>query len=278
MNKRSPFRVILNLVLIVIVVISVVATGFVSIKEYRSNRIPEMYSDKQITKVVKEEYSDFEFNKDDNWNIETYFGEDNKSFTADVDIVCTKDLCNVHYGVQLNFKLVNGSWKIEGLPSAITLMKNEWLFENSEWSATAGDGTKYEVSFLTDLEAKLSIQESSNSTIVEDTSVNVLVGETVNEETVDEKGTIDESNNDESNTDENSTDEELDDGNSGDVDSNTKESNEMITCYLTEAEDGTFFEGIFEIAFNEFVLLVITEDSVKLMPSDEVGELILEKK
>ena len=53
MNKRSPFRVMLNLVLIVIVVISVVATGFVSIRGYCSNRIPEVYSDEQIAKILE---------------------------------------------------------------------------------------------------------------------------------------------------------------------------------------------------------------------------------
>lgn len=66
--------------LIVTVVISVVVTGYVSIRSYRTNRILKMYSDKEITKVVKNTYPDFEFNKSDNWDIDTQLAEDKRSF------------------------------------------------------------------------------------------------------------------------------------------------------------------------------------------------------
>ena len=244
MNKQSIFRVILNVVLIAIAVLSVGMTGFVSIKGYRSNRIPEIYSDTQITEVLKEEYSEFEFNKDDNWGIKTNLANDNKSFTVDVDIARTKKLCEVHYGLLKTFKLENETWKAEELPSEITFIKNEWNFDNSDWSVTAADGTKYEVSFLTDLEAKLYIQESPDSIMNE----------------------------------ENNMDEELDNNNSEDADSNEDELNKVATCRLVESDDNTFLQGTFEEINEAPILLTVTEDSVKLMPGNEDAELIMEKK
>lgn len=246
MNKQSHVRIIFNLVLIVIVVISVVATGFVSIKEYRSNRIPEIYSDEQIAKVVKEEYFDFEFNKDDNWDVETRLADDNNSFTADVSIIRTKDLCRAHYGVQMTFRLVDGTWKPEDLPGEITLTKSEWLFENSNWSVISEEGTKFEVSFLSGLEARLCIQESTNSTPTEEVSVNVLAGGVAAEKT-------------------------------SVPDLDAKDLNKTLTCRLSESDDGKFLEGTFKVKYNESFLLVVTEDSVKLILSNESGELTLTK-
>lgn len=275
MNKQSPFRVIFNLVLIAIAVISVVAVGVVSIEGYGSNRIPEMYSDKQIANVVKEEYSDFKFDKDDNWGVETLLADDKKSFTADIDIIRTKDLCSAYYDVQLTFKLVDGVWKPVSLPVEITLLKNEWFFENSEWSATEPDGTKYEVSFLDDLEAELCIQESSAPAIDEEASFNALAEEIKEEDTAGEEIAEDESSNDGLNTNEYNMYEELDGSNGDDVELDEKESNEILTCRLVESDDAAFFEGTFEAAYDESILLIVTEDTVKLKLSNEGRELTL---
>ncbi|OUO76742.1 hypothetical protein B5F53_15950 [Blautia sp. An249] len=275
MNKRSPFRVMLNLVLIVIVVISVVATGFVSIRGYCSNRIPEVYSDEQIAKVVKEEYSDFEFEMDDNWDVETLLADDKKSFTADIDIIRAKDLCSTDYGVKLTFKLVDGVWKAVSLPAEITLLNNEWFFENSEWSATEPDGTKYKVSFLDNLEAELCIQESPDPAMAEETSVNALAEEMAEDETAGEEMLEDESDNDGLNTDEYNMYEGLDGSNSADIDLNGEESSEILGCRLMESDDPAFFKGIFETAYDGAVILTVTEDAVKLKLSNEGRELTL---
>ncbi len=275
MNKQSPFRIILNLMLIVIVVISVVATGFVSIKGYRTNRIPEIYSDKEITKVVKDAYPDLEFSKSDNWVINTQLAEDSKSFTADVSIERTNGLHNVSYGVQLTFKLENGSWKVEELPSENAIVKNEWLFENSEWIVTAEDGTTYDVSFGSDLEAELSIQKAEDADSTEKTSVNVLAEESEDADSVDNEDTA------ETIGAEEELDEDADedsDASSDEISVDINEQNKVFTCVLSEAEDGTFVQGTFEMALGESIMLTVTEDSVKLQLSNEGGELILEKK
>ncbi len=263
--------------LIVIAVISVVATGFVSIKSYRANRIPEIYSDKEINKVVIDAYPDFEFNKSDNWDINTQLAEDNKSFTADVSIDRINGLRNVHYGVQLTFILENGSWKVEDCPSEIAIIKNEWLFEDSEWTATAENGKTYEVSFGPDLEAKLSIQETEEADSTEKTSVNVLAEDAGAEDTVADEDTAETLK----------AAEELGEGNDNDEDSDASsdeasvdvnEQNKEFICVLSEAEDGTYVQGIFEMSIGESVMLTVTEDSVKLQLSNEGGELVLEKK
>ena len=277
MNKQSPFRIMLNLMLIVIVVISVVATGFVSIKGYRTNRIPEIYSDKEITKVVKDAYPDFEFNKSDNWDINTQLAEDNKSFTADVSIDRINGLRNVHYGVQLTFILENGSWKVEDRPSEIAIVNNEWLFKYSEWAVTAENGTIYEVSFGPDLEAKLSIQETEEADSTEKTPVNVLAEESEDEEAVEDEDATKTLEAEEEFDEENDTDEDSD-ASSKETSVDVNEQNKVFTCVLSEAEDGTFVQGTFETALGESIMLTVTEDSVKLQLSNEGGELILEKK
>lgn len=273
MNKQSPFRIILNLMLIVIVVISVVATGFVSIKGYRANRIPEIYSDKEITKAVKDAYPDFESNKSDKWDINTQLAEDNKSFTADVSIDRVNGLHNVQYGVQLTFILKNGSWKVEDRPSEIAIVNSEWLFEDTEWAVTAENGTIYEVSFGTDLEAKLSIQETEEADSSEKEPVNVLAEESEDEDVVEDE--------DVSKTleaeEENDTDEDSD-ARSKETSADVNEQNKVFTCVLVESEDRTFAQGTFETALGESIMLTVTEDSVKLQLSNEGGELILEKK
>lgn len=276
MNRESPFRIFLNLVLIAIVLISVVATGFVSVKEYRFNRIPEIYSDKQIIKLVKEKYPDFGFDKNDNWTIETNLAEDRKSFTADVDIAHERDLYTAHYGVQLTFALTKGSWKKEEVPNEIVLVNNEWHVENSEWVKTTNDGTKYEISFFQDSEVRLTIQGSSTSTPEEESSVNVLE-DAAKEEDVDED--MEDDNPDEEGiyTNESSEGEDVyDNGSDSDV-INVKDFNEILMCQLSESEDGTSLTGTFDAA-NKTILLIITGDSVKL-EFDRDGEgIILEKK
>ena len=279
MNKQSPFRIILNLMLFVIVVISVVATGFVSIKSYRANRIPEIYSDKEITEVVKDAYLDFEFNKSDNWDINTQLAEDNKSFTADVSIHRINGLHNVYYGVQLIFILENGFWKVKDRPNEIKIVKNEWLFEDSEWEVTAENGTIYEVFFGPDLEAKLSIQETEEADSTEKIPFNVLAeeDEDEDEEDVEDEDAAKTLEIEEEFDEENDTDQDSDASskeNSVDVNKQDK----IFTCVLSEAEDGTFVQGTFEMALGEPIILTVTEDSVKLQLSNEGGELILEKK
>lgn len=285
MNRQSPVRVILNLVLIGIVIISVVATGLISIKGYRSNRIPEIYSDKQITKVVKEEYSDFEFSKSDEWNIETQLANDNKSFTADVEIIKGKELCNAHYGVQLTFNLVKGSWERENLPSEMALTNNEWLFKDTDWTITDEDGITYELSFMADLEAKLSIQDSesdsSSDSSAENTSVNVLEGETSDEEIkIDDKDEAIVDEEDDENEDDSyyDADEDQIDGNINEISIETEQENSMFTCVLSESEDGTYFQGTFEVSMGESIMLTVTGDAVKIQMSGESQELILKKK
>lgn len=282
MNKQSPFRVILNLVLIVIVVISVVATGFVSIKGYRSNRIPEIHSDKQITKVVKEEYPDFEFSKEDEWNIETQLADDSKSFVADIDIIRSKELCSTHYGVQLTFDLVKGSWKPENLPGEIVLTKNEWFFENTNWSVTAEDGTIYELAFLPDLEANLSILESetafSAAPSAENTSVNVLESEDMDEDAMVDDATDEVIDDDNPYYEADDDEEDLDNRNIEETTADADGQNNIVTCVLSEFEDGTYFQGTFDLTKGRSIMLTVTEDSVTIQLSGEGGELILEKR
>lgn len=282
MNKQSPFRLVLNLMLIVIAVISVVATGFVSIKGYLSNKIPEICSDKQIIEVVKETYSDFEFDMDDDWKIKTHLLDDNRSFIADVDIIRGTDTNTAYYGVQLTFKFKNGSWELVKYPYEISLRNNEWNFENSEWTVTAEDGSTYEVTFLSDYEAKLSIRESAD-TSTEQTSVNVLDGELEDEGNVIDNTTNEEIANDEaysndSNIDEDDTDDNLGDSNNDESFISAGSQERMLTCVLSESEDGTYLQGSFEVFPNEPVMLVVTRESVKIILSNEDGELILAKK
>lgn len=282
MSKGSPFRIILNMVLIVIAAISVVSTGFISIKEYHFNKIPEMYSKKQIVKFVQEKYSAYKFDKDkypaykfdknDNWNVETHLADDNKTFIADVNIISTKDLCIAEYSVQITFKLIDGVWKAENLPGEITLTKNEWFFENSDWSVTVEDGTQYTVSFLSDLEVELYIQKSSDSTMDENVSLNML-----NEDMKDDEEEDHEIYFDDSDVDENNMGGYWYGSNKEDVDLNIKDSNEMATCNLLKSDDSTFYTGNFKLSNNDSILLIVTEDSVKLKIRNEEVELSLTK-
>lgn len=157
MKKQSPLRTIFNIVLIVLVVISVVATGFLSIKGYQSNRMPEMCSNKQIIKTVKEENPNFKFSKDDKWKISKKLSDDHESFVANVDITSSKKLCSSHYKVNVKYNLVKGTWEPEKATNKIALKNHKWLFEGTEWTVATDEGTKYELEFLADLKVVLNI-------------------------------------------------------------------------------------------------------------------------
>ena len=162
MKKQSPLRTIFNIVLIVLVVISVVATGFLSIKGYQSNRMPEMCSNKQIIKTVKEENPNFKFSKDDKWKISKKLSDDHESFVADVDITSSKKLCSSHYKVNVKYNLVKGTWEPEKATNKIALKNHKWLFEDTDWAVTTPEGTRYELEFSDDFKVELNIFTNHN--------------------------------------------------------------------------------------------------------------------
>ena len=155
--KKELLRTILNIVLIILVFISVIATGFLSIKGYQSNRMPEMCSNKQIIKTVKEGNPNFKFSKADKWMISKKLSDDHESFVADVDITSSKKLYNSHNKVKIKYNLVKGTWKPEKATNKIELKNHKWLFEGTDWTATTDEGTKYELEFLADLKVVLNI-------------------------------------------------------------------------------------------------------------------------
>lgn len=155
--KKELLRTILNIVLIILVFISVIATGFLSIKGYQSNRMPEMCSNKQIIKTVKEENPNFKFSKDDKWKISKTLSDDHESFVADVDITSSKKLYNSHNKVKIKYNLVKGTWKPEKATNKIELKNQKWLFEGTEWTVATDEGTKYELEFLANLKVVLNI-------------------------------------------------------------------------------------------------------------------------
>lgn len=157
MKKQSSLRTILNIVLIALVFISVIATGFLSIKTYQSNSMPEMCSNNQIIKTIKEGNPNFKFSKADKWKISKTLSDDHESFVADVDITSSKKLYNSHNKVKIKYNLVKGTWKPEKSINKIKLKSQKWLFEGTDWTATTDEGTKYDLEFLADLKVVLNI-------------------------------------------------------------------------------------------------------------------------
>lgn len=155
--KKESLRTILNIVLIILVFISVIATGFLSIKTYQSNRMPEMCSNNQIIKTIKEGNPNFKFSKADKWMISKKLSDDHESFVADVDITSSKKLYNSHNKVKIKYNLVKGTWEPEKATNKIELKNHKWLFEGTDWTATTDEGTKYELEFLADLKVVLNI-------------------------------------------------------------------------------------------------------------------------
>lgn len=274
MNMQSPFRVILNLVLIILAVISVVTTGFVSIRGYRSYKAPEIYTDEQIAEAVKEAYPEFVFSADDIWNIETHLSDDSKSFIADVGIIHTKELCLKQYRVQLTFNLVDGEWHFDDLPNEISFINNEWTFENSVWSVITETGIKYQVSFLPDLEARLHVQKD---TII---STEGVSGELAAEaepvaNAVNDNVTKGETYKDDSKADSSNTAKLAVTSEAAAETETSEDSKDDVFTDLLESEDGTYLEGTFEVSDNESFMLIVTEEAVKLTLNDGQGELTL---
>lgn len=155
--KKELLRTILNLVLIILVFISVIATGFLSIKTYQSNRMPEMCSNNQIIKTIKEGNPNFKFSKADKWMISKKLSDNHESFVADVDITSSKKLYNSHNKVKIKYDLVKGTWEPEKATNKIELKNHKWLFEGTDWTVTTDEGTKYELEFLDNLKVELNI-------------------------------------------------------------------------------------------------------------------------
>lgn len=57
MNKQSIFRRILNLILLVIAVLSLTATGFLALKEYHFQRIPEVITESESVEDSQQDSS-----------------------------------------------------------------------------------------------------------------------------------------------------------------------------------------------------------------------------
>lgn len=255
MDKRSPLRLIYNLLLITVAIVSVAATGVISFRGYRADRTPKMESDKQIIDDIKQEYLSFNFYEDDIWNIAKKTGENSRNFTADVSITQTKELCKKYYRVQTPYKLVDRNWYFDNVPGKITLEKTEWSFQNSKWSAST-DGIMYIVSLLPDMKAEISIEETKDAASAKE-----------------ESSTVTENDKDEESTDEADVKTENTDSESTDV--QDTEAAKKASCKLAESNDKESLEGIFHISKDKDISLIITEDTVKL--NSEEGEVILKR-
>lgn len=237
MNKQSPLRLFFNLVLTALAVISVISAGLISVKGFRANKIPEIYSNSQIIKLVKQDNSDFSFTNDEDWDISTSVAEDSKSFLANINITQEHTLCKKQYNVQVLYKLEDGKWNSEYKSDGIEFVKNVWTFENTVWSARTEDGVIYSVSFTAGPDAEIRIVEADGE--VDNTKI-----EAANKNTTLAAET---------------------------------ESSSDSKCHLNESEDGESYTGIFEFAGDKSIALTVTEEHVKIDPGDETGELFLNR-
>ena len=258
MDKRSPLRLIYNLLLIIIIIVSTAATGVISLQGYHAKKMTEMNSDEEIRDQVKQKCLWFDFHEDDIWNIKKNPGENNRSFTADISIVQTKELCKKYYRVQILYNLSKGKGYIAGIPKEMALIKTEWSLQNSKWVASA-DGTTYIVSFKSDMEAEISIEK---------------IKDTVSDDTVsndDDSDTVPEINE----TDE-SIGETVENSDSDSTDAKYVDPVQKVLCKLAQSDDKESLEGTFSISKDEDISLIITEDTVKLHFKE--GDIPLKRK
>lgn len=256
MDKRSPLRLIYNLLLIIIIIVSTAATGVISLQGYHAKKLTEMNSDEIIIDQVKQKCLWFDFHEDDIWNITRNPGENNRSFTADISIVQTKELCKKYYRVQILYKLSKGKGYIAGEPEKMPLIKTEWSLQNSKWVASA-DGTTYTVLFKSDMEAEISI-EKMKGTVSDDTvsNENDIVSNDDDSDTVPEINETVESTCETEKTVENT--------NSDSTDIKYADPVQKVLCELAESDDKESLEGTCHILKDEDISLIITEDTVKL--------------
>ena len=260
MDKRSPLRLIYNLLLIIIIIVSTAATGVISLQGYHAKRLTEMNSDEIIRDQVKQKYLGFDFHEDDNWNITRNPGENNRSFTADISIVQKKELCKKYYRVQILYNLSEGKGYFANIPEKMPLIKTEWSLRDSKWAASA-DGTTYTVLFKSDMDAEISI-EKMKGTVSYDTVSNDDDSDTVPEinETVESTG---------------ETEKTVENSDSDSTDAKYADPVQKVLCKLAESSDKESLEGTCHISKDEDISLIITEDTVKL--HSEEGEVILKR-
>ena len=257
MKNQAPLRIIYNIVLIVIAIISIVATGFVSIYEYRCNMIPKVLSDDEVVKIVSDKSEELNADKNEIWKVESVLAEDNKSYTANVTVDKINGFYKDNYSTSMTFKLVDGAWKLEeGSLGEITKNATACRYENSEWTGSSEDETEYTVAFLNGFEAQLSIKNSTNTVPTEMSTGNDPYA---NGATIDEYAT-----------------EVYTDSNVDGAISDAQDINTPFTCVLAESYDKTCLEGNF-VTDMEYIKLVVKKDgTVNLVLSN--GEVKLNSK
>ena len=269
MIKLTPFRILYNVVLTILAIISFVLIMVVSLNMYNRSKRVTMYSTTEIEKQVKDKYSDFNFQDDDSWEI--IITKNNDKHAVNIKIVQKKELCKNHYQVTVNYKLVKGKYKADWADK-IELIEKEWLFEGTDWEATTKNKTKYTVSFLSDMEAEISIEKNEEPDLKE---TDEKEDELTVEVTKEDESKKDESKEDESKEDESKEDESKEDESKED---DSEENIQKITCKLEESIDKESYSGSFIVLDDDEITLKVTEDTVKLYLSNGKEEVILERK
>ena len=294
MIKLTPFRILYNVVLTILAIISFVLITVVSLNMYDRSKRVTMYTATEIEKQVKDKYSDFNFQDDDSWEIT--ITKNNDKHAVNIKIVQKKELCKNHYQVTVNYKLVKGKYEADWA-NKIELIEKDWLFEGTDWEATTKNKTKYTVSFLSDMEAEISIEKNEEPYLKEtdekedESTVEVTKedeskeDESKEDESKEDESKEDESKEDESKKDESKEDESKEDGSKEDEskkdeskEDESKENISKITCKLEESIDKESYSGSFIVLDDDKITLKVTEDTVKLYLGDGKEEVILERK
>ena len=161
MNKQLRMRPVFNIFIIILGVDGIIAAVFLSWMGYQNNKIPEAYTDQQIVNQVMQDYSKDGFKEDDIQNISVKKSDDNRSFSATVDLVKETEICKREYSVNYSYGMVDGCWVEDEGAEEFICQEPEWLLQGTSWSAETEEGIEYYISFLSSTDAIINVTEKN---------------------------------------------------------------------------------------------------------------------
>ena len=161
MNKQLRMHPVFNIFIIILGVGGIIAAVFLSWMGYQNNKIPEVYTDQQIVNQVMQDYSKDGFKEGDIQNISVKKSDDNRSFSATVDLVKETEICQRKYSVNYSYGMVDGCWVEDEGAEEFICQEPEWLLQGTSWSAETEEGIEYYISFLSSTDAIINVTEKN---------------------------------------------------------------------------------------------------------------------
>lgn len=171
MRETKKTRILLNILVILLVVIGLAATGIFGWKKYTIAKVPEFYKEKTIKKMVQEDCEEKKIIVDEIKSIKVEFADDFKVGLITADVLTKEPNVVTTNTLNYTYSLVDNKW--EQTEKSITKGDGEWNLPGTTWVVQTEDGSLYKISFDSMESVRINIEEKQAVTVVDEADLNI---------------------------------------------------------------------------------------------------------